>query len=334
MDSRMQSIGGAVFPTQTAPVIEEERREDRRVSELARSAEDITKEVYGVVSRVNGAIKALRSARGVRTGFIAANLVSDIKELGLGGRGASKRIWSLLVTVTSISVLEVANSIAENLPAAVPVVNGLGVGIGCISVVVALDAVLRARNLLRSLNELHENVCKTPGVEKAQLLLAGLKKLKVDGIGSMQDRLLFSKGADLAKRVDDAISRLTLCQSPQPLEGDERMVRILALRASVSLGSVLATVALRIMAVVGMGLLAFSVGALAGAVGAILLATSSGISFVLFAGKFMCINPNPFDPECRSRAHELGTALRLSCVAFLQRWHLISADPAVGIPSR
>jgi hypothetical protein len=304
-------------------------KSDKQVAQLAKDATKFTKEVHRAASGIGKAVASAKKPKGL-AGFAVDNIENDIEDLGIGGKGAAKRIWSLLLSVFSMTALEVGNVIAEEVPAAVPVVAGIGVGLAGLSVALSIDSVVRAGRVSRMLQGIRDSVDKvSTEEEKKAALLEGLKKLKSEDLDSLQERLMFSKSADLAKRVDTAISKLEKpVSSGEAVKEVEKMTKTLSFRAKLALGLRLLGLAFRVMIAAGMALLSYGPDPVSKLSGAILLGLGIGLSFILFLGKFLFVNPNPFDPESKTRAQIVGESIRKSGVSLLRKLHIIRDQPA------
>lgn len=306
MGSSPTEVAGQVQKIQEV----EAKKADKRVAHVAMKMEGLALKMHFAALDVSQAISAGKELKGVFAGPAVSRVTDDIKELGQGGRGVGQRIWSVLLTVFSASALEVAQIIGENVPAAVPVLNGISIGAAGLSVCMAIDALVRECKIWKMFENLKKEMTRSSSdIEKCVILLPALKKLSGEDLDSLQVRCGF-KGVNLQKKIDPLIQKLEKGEDMRPaLKEAEEMTNVLAGRASENFGIKLAGLVVRVFVVVGMALLIYGADPVSKIVGTVLLCATALTLFILALKRSFFTNPNPFDPESKSLAQEAWASL-------------------------
>lgn len=300
--------------------VEQENGSDKKVAHVAKGLKCFVDEVHSAADSVSKTIKVCTNFKGVFAGLVIARATEDIADLGGGGKRSANRIWGVLFTAFTLSALELAQIIGENVPAAVPILNGVSVGAAGLSVFMATEALLREYKVSQVFENFRTEVSGAKGDDgKKAALLSVLKKQKTDDLESLQVQLGF-KGVDLAKKINSLVYRLEMeedgCAAVEEAEG---MTNILADRVTKNFGVKIAHLAARVLVVAGMVLLVYAHNSVAKVVGVVMLCVSSVALFVLAVKRIVFANPNPFDRASKTLAHEAWSSLL--------QWYMTNLDP-------
>ena len=306
-------------------------------------AEKKLKEAYGAVGKVTGLGRSISSvvdqvrklprvAKLALKGsklltlpllpFTIKDCVDDIKKIGSQAplKEKIRRVFSLVLNLdsvtesvsTTLSILELAKVVGEQAVQWIPVFNIVSYIIGFISLGLAGESAVAEGKLPYRLAQLQKALKKIDASskadeikekEKANVLIEMLENLKKEGLEPLRKKLMLSKKANLAQRVDELSERLKKSGAEQKAAVKEagECMQTLGKRAKLTFGLKLAELINKIITVVGVGLVTFAPDPISKLVGCVLLLVSSVFSLVLIGGKYFLISKNPFDPASKTR---------------------------------
>jgi vacuolar-type H+-ATPase subunit I/STV1 len=309
--------------------IKEDKKSEKRIAQLAKDATKLTQAVDSASSGIGITVASAKNPKSLASVSVD-NIQNNVSDLDYEGGEMMKEIWSFLLTMLAIKASIIVN-VFDGLDApGLPVIAGLSVGVSGIPVALSINSVVRAGRVSRMLQEIRDSVDKvSTEEEKKAALLEGLKKLKSKDLDSLQERLMCSQSADLAKRVDTAISKLEKPEaSPETVKEVEKTMKTLSFRAKLALGFRLLGLVFRIIVAAGTALLSYGPDPVSKLGGVILLGFGLGLSLLLFLGELLFVNRNPLDPSSKSRAQIIGESIRKSGVCLLRKLHIIRDQPA------
>lgn len=186
----------------------------------------------------------------------------------------------------------------------IPIFNIVSFVVSFLSLGLAAESLVKSKKLYQILNDTERKLrtC-TNDQERATVLIAPLREIEILGITDVRRKMLISKKTNLESRIKSVVQRLeSEAERRIAVEEGTKLVSTLKGRATTTLTYTVLNVAIKIITIIGTGLLFFPPTA---PVGVIILAATATAALVHFIGKCYFIKKDPFTEDATCKAYEL-----------------------------